>query len=440
MRWKWRTYQNGQSYTATQPTHHPTPTEGNSVETATLVRQPIELHVEVNPNGEVTPVVPVSWTITEELVQTIADLHYTNPHVLLIVASRRTETYGKKTTYSYDATKTYAIDLMATPKAYVQFSRPGDNVIIAAVVDLVGKYKLREVDSWIKGRQRPYFTVDEKKQDLDYLEEFSDPIASFIQKVAVPKELFAPPPPKFLKSLVTQFFPAYAVDQCHFRKRVIFSSLLSIPVQLYGVFARLLTLLYGLFMLERGMNAKTFFALNPHDFAHSFEGSFWFVDKDLRERDSFWKFLSPPALVIYAAILLIAGFVLSIIPMFYLGIKYEGNIDANFTWGEFLLAALIGDGGLALLIGFIWLVGSRDGRRFASDVEWWFRDRFASKNSGDSARQEAAKLSAEQQLIAQLTQRAQAGSTITKAEDVKDNSIKLLFYNVKMKVCKPFAT
>lgn len=403
-----------------------------------MTRQPLELHVEVNPAGEVTPVVPVSWTITEELVQTIADLHYTNPHIILIVASRHQETYGDQTTYSYNATKVYAVDLKATPKAYVQFSRPGDNVIIAAVIDIDAKYKLRDISEWTKRPDRMYFEVKEKKQILKSLEDFGRPIASFIQRVTVPKELFAPPPPKFLRSLVTQFFPSYAVDQCHFRKRVIFSSLLSIPVQLYGVFVRLATLLYGMFMLERGMRVRNFFALNPHDFARGFEGSFWFSDKDGADRRSILPFVSPPALVIYAVVLVVAGFVLSIIPYVYMQIKYGDGYDEHFSWGEFLTVAAIGDGALLFIIGFIWLMASRKGYSIRSDIGWWLRQRFA--KAPTDAEREAAKQSAEQQLIAQLKQRALASAMITNADEVKDNSVKLLFYNLKMKVCKPFAT
>ena len=408
--------------------------------TDTLTRQPLELHVEVDPKGQVDSVTPVSWTITEELVQTIADLHYTNPHVILIVASRHKETYGKKSTIAYKATKVYAIDLRATPKAYVQFSRPGDNVIIAAVVDLNKEYRLRDVSEWSRQPSRMYFTVNEKKQILEYLDSFDEPIASFIQRVNIPKEFFAKPPRKFTKGLVTQFFPAYAVDQCHFKKRVGISVLLSIPVQIYGVFARLVTLLYGLFMLERGMRVKSFFALNPHDFARGFESSFWLEDKNGKSRVSFWKYLSPPALVVYAFLLALAVLVLSIIPTVVLLVKYDDPFGEFFTWGEFLITALIGDGIAAVIIGLIWLVASYDGREFIADAYWWIATRLRNKSLHGEARSEKAKLSAEQQLIAQLTQRAQASATITTPEDVKDNTIKLAFYNLKMKVCKPFAT
>lgn len=408
------------------------------METATLTRRPLELRVEVNPAGEVTPVVPVSWTITEELVQTIADQHYTNPHIILIVASRHQETYGDKTTYRYDATKVYAVNLKATPKAYVQFSRPGDNAIIATVVDLDANYKLNDISNWARRPERMYFTVKEKKQTLSYLEDFGKPIVSFIQRVTVPKELFAPPPPKFLRSLVTQFFPAYAVDQCHFRKRVIFSSLLSIPVQLYGVFARLATLLYGAFMLQRGMRARSFFALNPHDFARGFEGSFWFKDKDGRERANLLAYLNPPMLVVYAVVLTVAIALLSVIPYVYLNIKYGEAFDSKFTVGEFMSIALISDGALLLIAGFIWLMASRTGRRLRTNIAWSLRQRFTSAPT--EAEREVAKQNAEQQLIAQLKQRAQASATITNADEVKDNTVKLLFYNLKMKVCKPFAT
>lgn len=402
-------------------------------------RKAFELHVEVNPAGEVTPVVPVTWTISEEMVGQIEKAAYTNPHVLLMVASRVKKEYGDEYTYRYDVSDVYAVPLTGTPKEYIKFVRPGDSVIVGFIVDIAGDWVVRDIANWQKNPHHVRFEINEKKNtiaefwSLNYL-------ASFVQRVTVPAGLFAPPPPKFLRALVQQYFPAYAVDQCHFRKRVIFSSLLSIPVQLYGVFARLFTLLYGVFMLQRGMTAKSFFALNPHDFGNSFQGSFWLEDKEGRDRQGFlWK-LTPPRLVMYAIVAITTVVAVSIVPFAVMGIKYGDAVFEKFSIGEFLLWALLCDTVVAIIVGLILLRATYKGRELKRRFQRWMREHLPQTDyDAERERKAAEQETAQETMMRKLRERALAGTQITQAGDVADNSIHLLFHRTKMAVCKPFA-
>ncbi len=416
------------------------PLKGTPLNTTTGSKQLIELHVEVNPEGEVTPVIPVSWTITEELVQEIADRGFTNPHVLLIVAAKRVEKYGGHSTVSYDPTRVYAIDLKSTPKAYVQFNRPGENVIVAVVVDLASKQMLRVADDWVKGRETPSIWLDDSEKEIEHLSFFYT-FAHFIQKVVVPKELFAPPPPKFLRSLVTQFFPAYAVDQCHFRKRLIMSIIMSIPVQLYGVFARFGSLLYGLFMMKRGMSMRNFFAFNPHDFARGFDKSFWFYTKDGSSRDSWWPLLSPPFLVLFGVILTLFGMFCYATTMVALRIIYGPDFQERpLPFEELVATGVVVNGVIAVVVLGLLTAFTWKGRRLTRRLYEKISNVFNRLKQTDEKELERAKVEAENALISQLRLRAQQSTAITTANDVKNDSIKLKFYDLKAKACKPFAT
>jgi hypothetical protein len=356
-----------------------------------------------------------------------------------LVASRTKHRFDKQTIYRYDIRKVHAVSLTATPKQYLQFTRPGDSAIIAMVIDIEDTWKAERVTEWVRSPERVSLQVNEKTNVVSDIWGSSF-VVSFVQRVSVPAELFAPPPPKFLRTLVTQFFPAYAVDQCHFRRRVLLSLPLFAGQQLYGLFARLSTLLFGLFMLQRGMQPKALFAINPHDFARSFEGSFWLEDKKGHDREGFlWK-LTPPWLVVYVAFATFGAAMLSLLPMGYLALKYGDALNDSLTIGEFLLTVLAIDGAILVFVGAIVLTVSWKARR---GVQRIFRKLFPRKRGMTpeeelKAKETAAEL-ARRTLHEQLLRRASQGSQITSADDVPDNSIRLLFQRTKRAVCKPFA-
>jgi hypothetical protein len=195
-------------------------------------------------------------------------------------------------------------------------------------------------------------------------------------------------------------------------------------VQLYGIFARLFSLIFALFLGRRGMSVRSFFALHPHDFHRDLGNSFWIEDREGNERpmtNPLW-YINPVSFVIYAFVLV----VLAIPGVLYLSIFNPMPDETPFleqVWAITKASAII-DPILALIIFFIWINLSRTGRETAK--EWM------------------TKLSRPAQptpyLYESLGQRKVR--QITKPEDVlqvPDTTIALRFNALKAKVCRPFA-
>ena len=47
----------------------------------------MEISIEQNADGEVTPTVPVTWNLTDKLLAKLQQKGFTSPHVMLVVTS-----------------------------------------------------------------------------------------------------------------------------------------------------------------------------------------------------------------------------------------------------------------------------------------------------------------------------------------------------------------
>ena len=397
----------------------------------------LELHMETSEEGEVTPVVPVTWKFTDELVNKLMEGEYANPY--LIIAVGYEETYGyEMDLIHFVPTKVYVRRLLdASPKEFIQFSKVGKNVVLAFVVNVERKSDEALVWKWQRSPGEMSFDHTPKKGhslDVDTNDDSRFQIASFQHDVIVPAELFAPEPPQFLKTLVNQFhvvFNTKAFDQCDFRRRVLISLTLSVPVQIYGIFARLLSLLYAIIAAKRDISLRKLFALNPHDFGNYLDTSFWYTKKDRSKRNSLIKWLSPPQLLLYAAIA--TGALLPGVAGAYFGsLRYnltlESSVSVGFTFSDVLFWAAIIDSILIGIVGLCLLAFTRKGHRL---VKAAFRKVFKQKEYQYT-------IEADPNMFDLL--RKQIKSTVDATPDqVQNKTVHLRFQEIKSWVCKPFA-
>ncbi len=158
--------------------------------------------------------VPVRWTISEELSEKLIEKQIKNPHLLLFVVADGKE-MGREL-------------IPLTQKThYVQLHKPGKNTIFAKIV--CGKY--RELwDEFLKRYRNEYYTNivdnDGAPCSLDSYNVYRDNGYHEIEanlSVEVPEELFAQKSSEWLTNWVNSFFNETPIDQCHFRKRMIFA-------------------------------------------------------------------------------------------------------------------------------------------------------------------------------------------------------------------------
>lgn len=405
-----------------------------SIATETAKRPMIELHMEADKKGEVTPVIPVVWSFSNDLVDKLAKQEFSNPHVVIVVGYERPVGWSDEFD-EFVPIKVYVRRLLdASPKEFIQFSKTGKNIVLAFVVNPITKDNESEIWGWHSRPSRMDFS-NKKNQGVykirsDDLGDGRFDIASFRHDVIVEKELFAPEPSKLVKSVVRQFFPNSEVDQCDFRRRFLISLALDVPVQIYGIFARLFTLVFALFFAKRGMQFRLLFALNPHDFGHALGGSFWYNKDYWTERNGLIKWLSPPQLVLYVlivAVVLLPGF-LGVVLSHLVLLKKDTHVTP-FSFGDVLIRTAIIDPIIITTTGLFFLLFTSKGhhvlKKFLTKI---FKTKFAT---------ELIEIDP-MTTFDLLRKQAQANVDVT-PDRVQNRTISLKYQNLKMKVCKPFA-
>lgn len=404
--------------------------------TAIATRPMIELSMEADEKGEVAPVIPATWSFSDELVNKLSKKNYTNPYVIIAVG------YEELTGWNNDdpkfrVTKVYVRSLLdASPKEFIQFSKPGTNIVMAFVVNVDGSQDERQLWKYKRHPEAMKFDHVPKRKSFE-IEIWDDSamtkrfnVASFRHDVIVPAEMFAAEPSKPAKALVRQYYPYNdEFDQCHFRKRFLISLALTVPVQIWGVVARVFTLLYAVVFAKRGIQLRLLFALNPHDFGHALWSSFWYEKKDRSKRTSLLKWLSPPQLILYvliAAGILLPGLVGALLS--HLHTVGKATTLSSFGFGDVLLWTAIIDPTLVVIVAFCFFFFAENGKRIRRN---WLRKRALAKA-------ESVIPTDPSTMFDLLHKRAQDSADLT-PDKVRNKTLRLKVLDLKMKVCKPFA-
>lgn len=247
-------------------------------------RQLLQLTIKQNPDGQVMATIPVRWCLSDGLIRMIKERNFKKPYVLLIVRSITPTVSADYSIDEYRDTLIRAVPLTAE-MSYISFSRPGRNEICAVVVDLADKasatviarlqatagsrYYYRDDDFVNPSGMSADYTMlhhdgTSKRDAFDGSVEWIEVNAAV--EVVVPKEMFAPPPPAWLKKLVKAYFRTGEFDQCHFRRRAIVSGLASAIWMPIAFVVKVLAILVALFLGLRKIPYKTILRpleLNP---------------------------------------------------------------------------------------------------------------------------------------------------------------------------------
>ncbi len=434
--------------------------------TVTTQAPGLELHFDINPEGEVDSYLPVRWTITEELVNKLLEKGYTSPHIVLVVSSITRYQGNSSLGFDYDTRKVYAKALTETPMQYVQFVSKGDNLVSAHIIDLADVDTRHALDS---AKRRPgqlnlpittlnqfedqvaastpkrirvrrtggYY--EERHDKLRINNKYAQVITSAIQRVQVPSEFFAKEPPAWQQNIAGLFFDdVKGVDQCASWKKLIWGMVLFLPFQFYGLFARVGTLLYALFVGKRRLPLKELFALHPHEFARAikYEPTFWFHEANGRERTArdFVQWISPLAILIYAAFAALAtlvAYVVGILTTWAIRMVLGEPLRDPIAYVTLFSRGFIG---LAVLITVIWLVrlttkkGASQRRAIAGFIKSRLTHTKTVSELLEASQARENKLSRELRAVAALT-----------ANDIKPDTIELRVSQFKGTHCKPFS-
>lgn len=318
----------------------------------------LSLSVEQNPEGEVTPTVAVTWNISDELVEKIRKKGFLKPHLMLIAANRYKGVMSSWEVERFTPSQV-RIARLETKREYVSFSYAGDNTIFAVIIDLDTRGSILRFD-----RIRSYPTDLDIGIDGEEIIDRQEGRFGLKQlarvDVSVPPELFAPELPRLLQALVDQFPWGRNFDQCDRRGKVILSGLATPFVQLYGLFARLGTLIVMVGIAGLRPDWRSFVAFNPHEFGRNLGPSLWDKYPDGTDRKWIWSWLNPLMFLLAVAVGLVAAFLAAIIPVLVFVVwdaiivstQGKGHTIPLDFWGYVAVGAGI-DAFLALLITII---------------------------------------------------------------------------------------
>lgn len=356
-----------------------------------------KLRIFINDDDVSSGTVTVSWKISPELIRDLAEAKINEPYVLITIAP----------VSGYHIRKEFRTHVpLKDMIAYTELHVAGENRIFARITDHP-KSCADQYTSKQNGKYSSHVLSDEGTRhysggfDLHARPLwFASPIT-----VNVPKDCFAKEPPAWEKRWVYWLSREKAIDQCDYRRRRLFSYTVQ-PILLLlsyvgGIFGTLICHLYG--AKEKDLKCLymplTYTVLHTGDMIDSGSNYFGntgsFADRMRRVP------LMPGALLFY-------GFIISMISLRNHLPRYMLYVSAAYTGINL---------GIFLIMSLVAFVKRDKGERSAKPLPlpWYMQDE-------------------ERKFLAQ-------GKTIRSIKDLPKNkkTVKLIFNQIKTKVCKPFS-
>lgn len=405
-------------------------------------KQPLlTLQAKVSPNGQVDSTIPISWCVSKQLVQQLKDMGFDRPHLLLVVRSKETTTLAGETIDRYQDTGYYVAPL-TQEMMFVNFGRPGNNEVVPVVVNVEDQADAKTLDTLRHTRSSSSTILDEDGRTDSWRMPFNaarlpQVATNFTLEVNVPKEMFAREPRPATKAFVGRFFHGKGDDQCGFRRRLIASSLAVVPFVILGNVLKVVLLLVALVLTKREYNLRHLL----HPYSGSVTGViddtdndtlFWWQDKRGRKRP--WPFFVFNHLVLFALPAVVyAAFHLTDSKT-HKQWSYKGWWDTFFLIGGWyvaiaLLVALVA--GLGLLVGMLTNTEKARQRRLERKEQ-----QYRAQQTAEQRRQE--------QVLRELNAMVCSTSSLNRSPSLQalpanKRTVTLRFYDLKTKVCKPFA-
>lgn len=227
-----------------ESTKKPDPIAGTPIETPESLPS-LELHVADTERSD--PVTPIRWCIDRAGRDRLLKEKCANPSILISLFHHES---------SLDVER-YLIDLRDM-MTYITFPKPGNYTITGLVFAESKDSKQLRISSLSKTNS--YFNNNTSSSAVmmgrdDRAYEARSSLYGSLH-VSAPSQLFAPPPPKWLKRWATWYWMNPATDQCDFRRRLIFSVTVQPFLMMIEGVARILALFInigiGLFALLSG--------------------------------------------------------------------------------------------------------------------------------------------------------------------------------------------
>jgi hypothetical protein len=449
----------------------------------TTAGEALSLYTVQDENGQVDATVPVRWCISRETAKMLQDKKVENPHLLLVVSNGGWEI------------SRYVVPLF-NEMHYVQFLRPGENVIHATIVWYgaskklkkhlnarydSGSYKVdllhtvqpqaarleREIDELREQYYAAESGSDEEaalKAQIDQLQaelrelEVSEAKQTTIRRhfdsmhrleheaqlgVIVPKAMFAKEPPKWMRWLANVYqWERAPRDQCVMRRRALFTAAtLPVVALIATVIFTCITVVAGLINLAiislglvlglRNMNYKPLrhsywpfeYGQRPQDILRRSGPSVWFTKKGgvsklsgdqlYTQRSLFFKAFNPFVILLFTGLAALYGVAF-------------GFPDGSTVWQVFR------DGMIASIVfGILLMAGAKLGD---GPISRWSEQR--AKEREEEAKRAREALNRELELLA-----CSGASREVKLSALPRSrrTVTLRFYDLKSKVCRPFA-
>lgn len=229
--------------------------------------------------------IPITWCLDDEMINALAEAKIKEPQLVIIVAPA--ENYSEQKEYR-----------MVVPLkdliAYVGFHRPG-KLNIWAFVSYSEKKNAKE-HFLSRHVNRTYSTTllnsDGTEWSRFYKEAYPElPLGRFSEPVLVqvPDAAFAKEPAQWEQDWVNHFFDTNPDDQCDYRRRRMFAYSLQPLIMLGNIFLRMLPVLIALLIGSRGFTLK--YVLHPLTYQLKealepmFGGSIFIRNLDKEEED-----------------------------------------------------------------------------------------------------------------------------------------------------------
>lgn len=387
----------------------------------------LELHVtDTNVSGGS---IKVSWCLTKEALKELVDRKVKDPYIIFCVAPYDDSPLNSRYSEYKESRKAVPLKDMI---AFLDFSCSGQNRIwawLASSKEAAHRYLLKSNGSydfsvlnnvgtdyrgWEISRMclfGPAYlpkAYDDDGQfnhegpDSDYIDYSGTSLAKPVS-VYVPEECFAPEPAQWEKTWVNHFFPNKCVDQCSFRRRRLFAYTLQPVMMTVNLLLRFLIFVFALLFGARDLSLKYLSHPLTYALTDSFEmflGGTVFV---LRTRHSVLNFL-PLVFMPYVLAVLFALYMAKVLLLVLLvvsvcsGVLFLAFHAARAHLGERFVS---------------WLENLSDG-----DSEPWYADE------------------AEQSLILCT---GEVKPVKLSALPARHRTIKLRFYDLKSKICRPFS-
>lgn len=178
--------------------------------------------------------VTVSWSVSPELLKSLADHHNHDPHIVIVTATSDRARY-------HITKESRRVVSLKDGLAYIEFRSAGENSVWAFVpVADTGKSAKNE---FLSRRDGEYSTtvLDNNGEGWAWNVYSNSPYPKApILRVIVPEGAFAKEPSAFEKAWVNWLYKKKCVDQCAFRRRRMFAYTLQIFPYLGSMFLRIL--------------------------------------------------------------------------------------------------------------------------------------------------------------------------------------------------------